>query len=65
MAWGASVKDKEDVLIDTCLVVSNEKMTVRIEQGKCIFVRIGERKIKGGSPMRRIRLFILKGRKLN
>jgi len=45
--WGAPINDENDALLDSCLVISNEKKTIVIEQGKRVFVKIGERKIKG------------------
>ncbi len=46
-AWGASPRGKDDVLVDSCLVISKEKKTMKIEQGERIFVKIGEQKING------------------
>lgn len=46
-SWGASFKEKKEVLSDSCLVISNEKKTKIIEQGKRVFVKVGERKVKG------------------
>ena len=45
--WAATANNKKDAPIDSCLVISNEKKTIVIEQGKRIFVRIGQRKING------------------